>query len=172
MIRIPFRKTLAVAATSAAAFAGLLLGAPGVAHASGQQVRLAPVSNPFLYLDVQGGSHGDGAPIIQWTLSGDNQLFTLQPSGGYFELVDKASGKCITTDGVAGNQVYQWNCHGTANQLWDTSLVANNLIGYSIRNVSSNLYLEVAGNSGARGAAIDTWYWNGGNNQFFTGTGS
>ena len=78
MIRIPFRKAFAVAATSAAAFAGVLLAAPGAAHASGQQVRLAPVSNPFLYLDVQGGSHGDGAPIIQWTLSGDNQLFMNQ----------------------------------------------------------------------------------------------
>jgi hypothetical protein len=172
MFRIPFRRAFAVAATSAAAFAGLLLVAPGVAQASGPQYRLSPLSNPFLFLDVQGGSHGDGAPIIQWTLSGDNQLFTMQPSGSYFELVNKSSNKCVTTDGVAGHQVYQWSCNGTQNQLWNTSLAGNNGISYSIQSVSSGLYLEVAGNSGARGAAIDTWYWNGGPNQYFNGSGS
>jgi hypothetical protein len=171
MFRMPFRKSIAVAATSAAALAGLL-ATPGAAHANGPQVRLSPLSNPFLFLDVQGGSHGDGAPIVQWPLSGDNQLFTMQPSGSHFELVNKASNKCVTSDGVAGHQVYQWYCHGTDNQLWDTSLVANNLISYPIRSVASGLYLDVAGNSGAQGAAIDTWYWNGGPNQYFNGAGS
>jgi hypothetical protein len=167
-----FRKTIAAAATAAAALTGLLLVAPGAALASGPQYRLAPVSNPFLYLDVSGGSHGDGAPIIDWTLSGDNQLFTMQPSGSHFEMVNKLTGKCITTDGVSGNQVYQWYCEGTPGQLWDTSLVGNNLIGYTIRSVESGLYLEVQGNNGSRGATIDTYWWTGGNNQYFTGTGS
>jgi hypothetical protein len=167
MSRNPLRKMTAVAAAVAAALTGLLLAAPGAAQASGPQYRLAPVSNPFLFLDVQGGSYGDGAPIIQWTLSGDNQYFTLQPSGSHVELVNKLTGKCITTDTIAGHQVYQWYCQGNSNQLWDTSLAGNNLIGYPIKSVASGLYLEVAGNSGARGAAIDTWYWNGGYNQFF-----
>jgi hypothetical protein len=166
------RKMVTAAVAVTAAFAGLLLAAPGAALASGPQVRLSPLSNPFLYLDVSGGSHGDGAPIIQWTLSGDNQVFTMQPSGSYFELVDKASGKCVTSDGVAGHQVYQWACNGTGNQLWNTTLVANNRFSYPIPNVASGLYLDVAGGSGSRGAAIDTWYWNGGAGQYFSGTGN
>ncbi|WP_433293960.1 RICIN domain-containing protein [Actinoplanes sp. CA-030573] len=172
MSRISFRKTFALAASGAAAVAGLLLAAPGAAHASGPQVRLSPLSNPFLFLDVQGGSHGDGAPIIQWTASGDNQVFTMQPAGSHFELVNKLTGKCVTTDRVAGHQVYQWSCNGAANQLWDTSLVANNGVSYSISSVATGLYLEVNGASGSRGAAIDTWYWNGGPNQYFSGIGA
>ncbi|MFF5289766.1 RICIN domain-containing protein [Paractinoplanes globisporus] len=116
---------------------------------------------------MQGGSQGDGAPIIQWTLSGDNQVWTMQPSGSHFELINRNSNKCITTDGVAGHQVYQWYCSGTDNQLWDTSLTAGNLTGYRIKSVASGLALDVAGSSGARGAAIDTWYWNATPNQYF-----
>ncbi len=170
MFRIPFRKLAMTAAASVAAFSGLLLATAGTAHASGPRYRIAPESNPFVYLDVQGGSTGDGAPIVQWSLSGDNQFFTLQPSGSHFELVNGHSGKCVTTDGVAGHQLYQWACHGTDNQLWDTALTPNGY-GYAIRSVYSGLYVDVAGGSGAQGAAIDTWYWNGGYNQYFIAFG-
>jgi hypothetical protein len=108
---------------------------------------IAPTSNEFPYLDVSGGSIYNGAPIIQWSLSGDNQVFTLQPSGSHFELINRNSGKCVTTDGVAGDQLFQWDCSGSANQLWDTSLTPNGY-GYWIRSVFSGLFVDVAGASG------------------------
>ncbi|WP_155357738.1 RICIN domain-containing protein [Acrocarpospora macrocephala] len=42
--------------------------------------------------------------------------------------------------------------------------------GVLVQNVGSGLFMEVSGGSGAQGAAIDTWYWNGGHNQYFLGT--
>ena len=166
MFRIAFRKLAMTAAAGVAAFSGLLVATAGTAHAAtGPSYRISPTGS-FLYLDVQGGSTGDGARIVQWSLSGDNQVFTLQPSGSYFELVNRHSGKCVTTDGVAGHQLYQWTCHGTANQLWDTALNPNGH-AYPIQSVASGLYVDVAGGSRAQGAAIDTWYWNGGDNQYF-----
>jgi hypothetical protein len=168
MFGISAKKAATIVTAGALAMAGLL-ATSGAAHASGFAVRLAPASNPFLFLDVNGGSTGDGAPIIQWSLSGDNQVWTFQPAGSAYQIVNRHSGKCITTDGVAGHQVYQWYCHGTDNQLWATSLTPGNLTGYTIRNIGSGLFMDVAGGSGAQGAAIDTWYRNGGPNQFFLG---
>jgi hypothetical protein len=42
-------------------------------------------------------------------------------------------------------------------------------VDYTIKNVSSGLYLDVSGNSPWAGTAIDTWPYNGGANQFFGG---
>jgi hypothetical protein len=171
MFRISFRKVALTLTTSALALSGLLLATGGAAQAGGPHYRIAPASNSFLYLDVSGGSIYDGAPIIQWSLSGDNQVFTLQPSGGHFELVNRNSGKCVTTDGIAGHQLYQWTCSGTDDQLWDTSLTPNTSV-YWIRSVRSGLYVDVAGSSAAQGAAIDTGYWNGGSNPWFSALGA
>jgi hypothetical protein len=158
------KKTTMTIAAGALAATGLL--APGAAQASGfGPYRIYPNSNSFVFLDVSGGSTGDGAKIIQWSLSGSNQGWTLKPSGNYVEIVNVKSGKCITTDGVAGHQVYQWACNGTTNQLWETSLTPNS--ARSIRSVASGLYMDVSGDSRSQGAAIDTWYPNGGNNQYF-----
>jgi hypothetical protein len=170
-MRFSLKKASAVAAIGALAATGLLAATSGGAQASsGFTVRVEPESNPFLFLDVNGGSTGDGASIIQWSLSGDNQIWTFQPSGSSYQIVNRHSGKCITSNGVPGAPVYQWACHGTSNQLWDTSLTPGTGLAYAIRNVGSGLYMEVSGGSGWQGAAIDTWYWNGGHNQYFLGT--
>lgn len=165
---ITVRKAALALTVGAIALCATVLGTAGPAAATGATLRIVSGSNRALYLDVSGGSTGDGAKIVQWSLSGDNQAFTLQPSGSYFEFVNKKSGKCITTDGVAGHQLYQWRCHGTPDQLWDTSLTPQSGYRYSIMNVGSGLYMDVAANSFTQGAAIDTWYWEGGDNQYFT----
>jgi len=171
MIRQSLRKLTLTAAAGAVALTAALLAAPGAAQANGPTYRIAPQSNEFLYFDVAGGSKGDGAKIILWSLSGDNQLFTLQPSGSHFELVNKNSGKCITTDGVAGDQLYQWVCKGADNQLWDTGL-APGTYTYSIFSVSSGLAVDINGDRRTQGAAVDTWYWQGTDNQWFMALGS
>jgi hypothetical protein len=160
------KKAAAVATAGVLATAGFA-ATSGAAHASGFTVRLAPASNPFVFLDVNGGSTRNGASIIQWSLTGDNQVWTFRPSGTDYQIVNLHSGLCITTNGVAGAQLYQWQCTGSSNQLWSTSLTAGNLVGYTIKNVGSGLYMDVSGASGANGAAIDTWYKTGGSNQFF-----
>ncbi|MBO3748055.1 RICIN domain-containing protein [Streptosporangiaceae bacterium NEAU-GS5] len=170
MFGISTKKAAAILAAGALATAGLL-ATSGAANASAWfTTRFGPSSNPFVFVDVSGGSTGDGAPIIQWSLSGDNQVWTFQSVvGSVYQIVNQHSGKCLTTDGVAGHQLYQWNCHGTNNQLWDTALTLGSWQVYSIRSLSGNgnLYMEVAGGSGSQGAAIDLWTWNGGRNQYF-----
>lgn len=97
MFRIALPETrvrkAALALTVAAIALCATLGTAGPAAATGATLRIVSGSNRALYLDVSGGSTGDGAKIIQWSLSGDNQAFTLQPSGSYFEFVNKNSGK-------------------------------------------------------------------------------
>jgi hypothetical protein len=157
-------------AAGALAATGLLAATPGAAQASvGFTARIAPDSNYFLFLDVSGGSTYNGAKIIQWSLSGSNQGWYFQPSGNYYQIVNVKSGKCITTDGVAGHQLDQWPCTLGSSQLWATSMSLGNINHYTIRSVYSGLYMDVSGDSRTQGAAIDTWYWNGGSNQYFDG---
>lgn len=173
MFKTSLKKASTVAAIGAVSAAALLVGTAGTGTAnaaSGFNVRLSPASNPFLYLDVDGGATGDGAKIIQWPLSGDNQIWQFQPVGSHFQIVNRRSGKCITSDGGVSHQLYQWRCKGADLQLWDTILNPGNLLGYPIKNVASGLFMEVLGAGGAQGAAIDTWYYHGGYNQAFLGS--
>jgi hypothetical protein len=89
----------------------------------------------------------------------------------HFQIVNKRSGMCLTSDGVAGHTLYQNYCQDGGNlQLWDTGLTPGNLVSYAIRNYGSGLFMDVRGGSGAQGADIVTWYFNNGYNQFFSGT--
>jgi hypothetical protein len=173
MSRKPFNLTkiaLTLVAT-ALAFTGLATaGASPASATSGFTVRLAPWSNTFLFVDVSGASTQPGAAIIQWPFNGgSNQVWTLRPAGANYEIVNRGSGQCLTTDGVAGHGLYQWPCYGWAGQQWETALTPSNGYVYPIRNPASNLYMDVEGASSSQGARIVGWYWNGGNNQYFAG---
>ncbi|MEU7854373.1 RICIN domain-containing protein [Nonomuraea sp. NPDC049141] len=170
MFRTSLKKAKTIAAIGAVSAAAMLAGTGTANAASGFTVRLSPVSNAFLFVDVEGGATGDGARIIQWPLSGDNQIWQFQPVGSHFQIVNRHSGKCITSDGGVAHQLYQWRCKGTDLQLWDTTLTPGNAFAYPIKNVASGLFMEVLGASGAQGAAIDTWYYHNGLNQAFLGT--
>ncbi|GIH15249.1 RICIN domain-containing protein [Rugosimonospora africana] len=160
---------LAVAVAGVAGLLGVTTGAANAA--SGFTVRLDPTSNPFLAVEVAGASNDWGASVDQWSINwGANQAWTFTPTSGGYEIINKQSNQCLTTDNVAGDTVYQFPCVGATTQVWSTSLSPNNLLGYSIKSVSSGLYLDVNGGSGSQGAAIDTWYWNGGYNQYFVAT--
>jgi hypothetical protein len=169
IMSISLRKIAFTVAATALAVVGLATVSPGAAQAaSGPTVRLAPASNPFLFLDVAGSSTAPGAAIIQWYYNGgSNQVWRLSPSGTNLQIVNRWSGQCITTDGIAGDLLFQAPCNGSASQQWASSISAGNLIGYTIMNPASGLYMEIYGASGAQGAAVDAWYYNGGSNQFF-----
>jgi hypothetical protein len=161
--------TLTVAACALAAV-GIVAAAAGAAQAARPAADFGPIRiSPweFLFLDVSGGATGDGAKVILWSWSADNQVWNFRAVGDHYQIVNVKSGKCITTDGVAGHQLYQWLCKGTPNQLWDTDLWMGSINSYPIRSVASGLYMEVYGDNRSQGAAIDTWYWNGGSNQYF-----
>jgi ricin-type beta-trefoil lectin protein len=162
---------LALAVAAAGAVIGATAG-PAAATTTDSVVRLAPISNPLLTLDVRGGSTSPGATVDQWTLNGGaNQMWVLRQRANGVWIVNVQSNLCLATDGVAGDTVFQWYCSDTDNGvLWYTNLTANNFLGYAIQNRGSGLYLDVRGVSRTAGADIDTWYWNGGDNQYFLGT--
>jgi Ricin-type beta-trefoil lectin domain-like len=77
--------------------------------------------------------------------------------------------QCLTSDGIAGDQVYHYSCGASQGQIWYTGLshsTSNRLIGWSIENVDSGLYLDVGGDDPFPDAAIITWPFNGGTNQY------
>lgn len=43
-------------------------------------------------------------------------------SGDGYTITNKNSGQCLTTDGVAGDAVYQFPCVGAPQQLWYTDI--------------------------------------------------
>ena len=166
------RRGLAATALALAAAAALVGVNAGTANAASQMtVRLTPESNPFLTVEVRGASYDNFATVDQWTVNGgSNQIWNFIPVGDAYKIVNARSGKCLTTNGVAGATVYQVTCGSSDWMLWWTGLQPGNLTGYSIQSKASGFYLEVNGASGSQGANIDTWYWNGGSHQFFLGT--
>ena len=158
--------------------AGWVLTAPGTASAAPIQdyssySTLVPASS-WLDVAVSGGSTSAGAPIIQWWADGGaEQQWQLPMAYTTGEIINQNSGMCITTDGVAGDQLYQEPCAGTAfgsgptspGQQWQ----ANYIIGgpTTFVNPASGLVLDVSGYSLWGGGAIDAWYPNGQLNQTF-----
>ncbi|MEN2740152.1 RICIN domain-containing protein [Microbacterium sp. X-17] len=117
-------------------------------------------------LDVWGLSTADGAAVDQGNCNGGtNQQWQLQASGSSYQIVNVNSGKCLQPSGsaVAGAVMVQQTCGTGATQLWTISPTIG---AYrSIVNTSSNLCLEVYGNSTTNGAATNLWSCNGGANQ-------
>lgn len=150
-----------------------LLGATLAGPASASTAfttHVTPDNTFFLLLDVSGGSTYAGAPVIDWYSNGGaNQNWLFLPYGGNstYEIINVNSNMCLTTDGVAGDQVYQEPCTGGTAQQWQTGLTAGTTSENTIKSVYSGLYLDVSGDSPWAGAAIDTWYYNGGYNQNF-----
>ncbi len=168
--------TRAMAALAAvAAIVPVMLGVTATSASAStysmSNVYLSPEQSPWLFVDVSGASQSWGAPVIQWSLNGGaNQKWDFQHlADGNQEIINANSGQCLTTDGVAGDGVYQFPCVGALSQEWSTDLHIADGNVYPIRSASSGLYLDVYGGSSSEGAVIDTWYWNGGANQYFRG---
>ncbi|HVV22262.1 MAG TPA: RICIN domain-containing protein [Pseudonocardiaceae bacterium] len=160
------------AAAVAAGVVGLVVTGMGSANAqSAFTVHLTPNNTFGLLLDVEGGSLDNGAPVITyWANGGSNQQWTFLPidNAGDYYIKNVNSGKCLTTDEVPGHNVYQFTCANAPQQVWSTALNPNLWdTPYTITNPQSGLKLDVSGDNALPGAYIDTWYYNGGANQFF-----
>ena len=167
------RRAVRISAALAVLAVPALLGATlaGPASASGGFTTHVTPNNTFgLLLDVSGGSTYPGAPVIDWYANGgqnQNWLFFSVNGGNTYEIINVNSNMCLTTDGFAGDQVYQEPCNEGTVQEWQTSLTPSSVSAYTIKSVYSGLYLDVSGDSPWAGASIDTWYYNGGANQYF-----
>lgn len=156
----------------AAAIAALALAAvPSLASAQSlNSVAIATNSSGITaVLDVSGAATWPGAPVIQWWGNfGSNQRWNLaQLPDGNEHIVNQNSGMCLTTDGVAGDQVYQEPCGEYVTEEWQGTLNRVFSRGNTLKNPWSGLYLDVSGNSGWPGAPIITWYYDGTNGEYF-----
>jgi len=135
--------------------------------------------NSGLCLGISGGH--DNAPAVQWNcLTGhpDQQWHTGGTnSAGYYQIVN-GDGECLGVSGgstAAGARVVGWSCLGTGHpdQYWLYQGLITCATYYSpIFNYKSGLVLGVSGNSGAVGAAVVIWPYQGVcNNQFWGHTG-
>lgn len=101
-------------------------------------------------LDLIGGNSGNGAVINQWSYdsNGPNQRWSFAPTenSDHFHLTSYVSGKCacIQSDSTAtGAQLQAWDyTGGNTAQQFDLIDAGNGY--FKIRNVKSNLILEVA----------------------------
>lgn len=155
------------------ALAGLAIAAlPAAANAQTlQNVSISTTASyNALVLDVVGGSTANGAKVVQWYGHGTgNQRWNLVDQGnGTSAIVNQNSGKCLTTDGVAGHQLYQFSCVGSPYQQWRGNLQSVFGAEHGLANVASGLSMDVSGASGTAGAPIITWYSNDNSNQHFS----
>lgn len=116
-------------------------------------------------LDVHLNDIGrNGAKVQQWDCKGasqTNQIWTLRPTGQYYQIVSVRSGKCLDVHlgdiGRNGAKVQQWDCYGMnqTNQLWILRPIGQY---YQIVSVQSGKCLDVhSGDIGRNGAKVQQW---------------
>jgi Glycine rich protein/Ricin-type beta-trefoil lectin domain-like len=138
--------------------------APSVTITYQTAFELAPASRSSLALD------GAGGLVTQQVPSGaSSQLWQLVQQGSLYQIVNLATGQCLTTWGSAGAQLFLWFCTPIPQNEWQLppnfGASAN---GSLIWNPAYNLYMEVFGGSTSPGGVIDAWPYNGGYaNQYF-----
>jgi hypothetical protein len=169
------RRLAALAATAAVA-----LAAPSAASAlSLNNVAIASKHTGFTgVLDVAGGSTVAGAKVIQYSVTGgSNQRWNFVEYGNewspHTQIVNQKSGLCLTTSGIAGQQLYVTYCN-TSNprQDWHTTLPPfglNPMYGFAAAYVFGYNYLviDVQGASGLAGTPVIGWPATNADNQRF-----
>ncbi|WP_422739859.1 RICIN domain-containing protein [Micromonospora sp. WMMD729] len=108
-------------------------------NSAAQQYQFVPTSDGYLrinnrnnsaqVLDVTDRSTADSAPIQLWSYSGGtNQQWRAESEGGgYYRLVNRASGKCLDVPGAStadSVQLIQYTCNGTAAQSFRLAVVS------------------------------------------------
>lgn len=115
-------------------------------------------------MGVSGGSHANGAQIIQWPLSSsawDQQWQLVNLGGPFFKLVNRNSSKVIGVSGGSqsdGANCIQWTFDaGTYDQQWLIVDVGGGY--YKFVNRNSGRVAGVENESTSNGAEIIQWYY-------------
>jgi hypothetical protein len=136
-------------------------------------------------MEVRAWSTLAGGRIDQWesnsnswgrTGYGANQYWSIPFSGQTRAVVNKHSRLCLTTDGVAGSQLYQMPCNGSGFQMWThrTKWIWDDIeppFGQSVtyfQNLTTGLVIDVNHGSHENGAKIIGWPLGDGDNQRWT----
>ncbi|MES2923734.1 MAG: phosphatidylinositol-specific phospholipase C domain-containing protein [Verrucomicrobiota bacterium] len=122
-------------------------------------------------IDLISGNTGNAAPVNQWSYdyNGSNQRWALAPTenSDHFRITSWVSGKCacIEADSIAtGAKLHAYDYTGNnPGQQFDLIDAANGY--YKIRNVKSNLVLEITGAGTANNDRIQQNTDNGSTNQ-------
>ncbi|MCE0446975.1 RICIN domain-containing protein [Streptomyces tricolor] len=152
-----------------ALLAGLCLWAPAPADAQDDGASIYNQSSG-LAVDVTAAGTANGQAIVLWPHNGaaQNQQFRFVAVQGGYKIVARHSGKCldVSASKADGAQVFQWDCHGGANQLWEFVDIGDpkscppsggcpeNVVGYLIVSKHSGKCLD-SGNSAFPQSAPD-----------------
>jgi hypothetical protein len=153
------RGAVAVAAVAAvgvtlATVHGTATAAPpsvaGVQAVQVQQLTLRLASDPSQVANVAGAATGNGANVIQWPWSGqNNERWEAESTlDGYYRLMSVNSGRCLNVAGggsADGAPAIQYTCGNAPNELWKFAPVGN---GYQIVSKGSDKCLNVRGGIG------------------------
>ncbi len=176
-------RACAIALTAAAA----ALGGTAAAHAStggsywedgyyvalDTQAHWITASYDGLNVAVADGSMYAGTRLIQWYNDGAAEqkwyFDQVYDADGGFEgylLRNENSGQCMSTDGRAGDSVFQEACNPAllTERFWHYGSPGTN---NSFQNRYTGLYLDVSGGGYGAGTNIDLWYYNNHGNQTF-----
>jgi hypothetical protein len=172
------RRRLLLSVGTVTAIATAVAVAPA-AQAGGVTYHRVVSQSSGLTVDVNDAAAAPGTKVIQWYDNGNtNQRWAFYQSGtpttsGVFTytpdlIVNKKSGLCMNSDGVAGHWLTQEVCDSRLSEVWIVSS-SPYTDGHSIQNYGNHLWANVYGDSHDAGAVIDGWTGNpnGGNNETF-----
>ncbi|MBS2966525.1 RICIN domain-containing protein [Actinocrinis puniceicyclus] len=177
----------ALRAGAAALTASAVLGASvGAAHASAgasytsggytvyqsSQAKWITAEHDGMNVAVADNGTDAGHRVVQWYNDGGaeqkwyfDQVYDSTSGFEGYLLRNQNSGLCLSTDGNAGDTLFQDYCNPANGAEWFT--VGTSGADNRIFNRYTGLYLDVSGYSYAAGANMDLWYWNGDSNQWF-----
>ena len=127
------------------------------------------------FLDLASGKPDDGTNIGIWeNTHSDAQLFKFVDNGdGTYTITTKATEDkacvAVSSDSTdSGANIVQWTCNGKDSQKWKISVDTikdgvelDENTCYMLKNVNSNLYLEVKDGAAQAGATVQQWGANG-----------
>ena len=118
-------------------------------------------------LDIEMCGMENGANVELFTRNnGDNQKFELiENSDGTYSIRNVNSQKMLDVDGWGSHNVLQWEMTGGNNQKWILEPAGNNQ--YYIRSKNDGLYLDIFNRQTTDKTNIETFTFNGGENQKF-----
>jgi hypothetical protein len=170
-LRLPKLAALAASAAVALGAAAIVPAANAAVDAHTYRI----TTQGSLAFDVSGGSHGDGAAVIQWPVNyGANQSWqVVNLPDGYQQLRNVNSGKCLTLGypggpNTPGTGLTQWSCGTSLNQEWaiDPDTV-NGWGNYLFYSGLQNAAIDVPGGTGNWGTQLIAWPFSHGWNQNF-----